>query len=368
MRRIACVVVMLLIQWGVPPAVAQDCGQSVMEFQNELEWYVADLYAASDLAAELEFPAADDFHGAVLELDASLAELTDEDLERLCVLFVHSPSLAECPRTLIDMLRISGDAPESGGCPDPVTRGVVFGMWVVFQAASMVAAGASDIADCVDNDLVPGSGAICGGIAAFKGVTDGAAWLANFALEEMDGGCLDEHYELLKAVDTDLNMVAGDVLANRTVLDERVDVRVSSRAGQESVDGVSAGVAVLDAKLGAPNTDIATDLRGLGQMIDDHAADREVYQDLDLRLAIETILQPGQTGRIATFQMPRAVGGQLEQVREVVALAISMSRDTGEDVRMAMWVFNEGDFLFNTGHYPEAFDRYRLAYRQVVEP
>ena len=101
--------------------------------------------------------------------------------------------------------------------------------------------------------------------------------------------------------------------------------------------------------------------------LDEQRSDRQEFQSLNVRISIEQQLGSSQNDRISLFQLPEAFGGKLEEVREVVAEAILMNDDAGQDIGQALTFFAQGDTHFNNQQYSDAFVSYREAYRAAAQ-
>jgi tetratricopeptide (TPR) repeat protein len=93
--------------------------------------------------------------------------------------------------------------------------------------------------------------------------------------------------------------------------------------------------------------------------------DLQEFQDLDLRLKIEANLVIEGAKNISSFLLPRAFGGVLELVRQIVGESIDASMDAGLDVRNAEAELARGDDLFAAGDYRSAYDSFAKAYREA---
>ena len=70
--------------------------------------------------------------------------------------------------------------------------------------------------------------------------------------------------------------------------------------------------------------------------------------------------------RIASLYLPEAYGGNLGEVRELVAAAIDAVIASGEDVDGAPSILAQGDAASSDGHFKEAWDFYADAYAEAV--
>ena len=114
-------------------------------------------------------------------------------------------------------------------------------------------------------------------------------------------------------------------------------------------------------------TAVDLDLEAVSSDLDQQRSNRQEFQELNVRISIEQQLGSDQNDRISLFQLPEEVGGKLEEVREVVAAAILMNVDAGQDIGQALTFFAEGDTHFNNQEYSDAFASYRQAYREAAQ-
>jgi hypothetical protein len=361
MRRGAIHALLVLTTFVTMPASAQQCEQGLQEFQAVLDVFVGDLYELSDAAISVGHLTAEDLRGGVLAFDDATAVATPEELAELCEVFEQTPTLVAAPRMLIDAIEADFGDPKSGLC-DPITLAILRGVAFVAESAMIGGGTACDIAGCW-NQL---EGVACTIACVAKGVLEFVAALANYLVGEFSDYCASADSNLLVDVDSSI--------------DSRLDISVSSRSTQVSVDNLQtsvdlvhgttvsnqSGIGNLALVLGSPQTDVSTELSLIRTDLSDQGTDRTEFQELSLRLSIEEILQPGHTGRISVFQLPRSVGGKLELVREIVSETISMNLAAGENIYDALVFFGRGDQSFNMQQYKQAFGFYRQAYQEAV--
>jgi hypothetical protein len=110
----------------------------------------------------------------------------------------------------------------------------------------------------------------------------------------------------------------------------------------------------------------------LGAVGGEMAARFDGIAALQSALAIEAALADAGSGglirppRIASFQLPAAVGGAIELVRDVVADVIASTQAAGEDVHCAPDELGRGDVAYAAGRYKAAFDSFRRAYQEAA--
>ena len=89
-------------------------------------------------------------------------------------------------------------------------------------------------------------------------------------------------------------------------------------------------------------------------------------EELENRLRIEELLAEPGGGPVGSLRRTAEEGGELEVVREVVAVAIQRTLDAGEDVGEALFYFRRGDLLLNGGETLPAYNNYRDAYLEAA--
>ena len=86
------------------------------------------------------------------------------------------------------------------------------------------------------------------------------------------------------------------------------------------------------------------------------------YQQLDTdHMAWAMSQQLGKN--IVAYQLPNSYGGQLEKIRELVALSISNAALAGMANNQAQSYFYKGDDAYNVGNYASAYSNYAKAFR-----
>jgi hypothetical protein len=179
--------------------------------------------------------------------------------------------------------------------------------------------------------------------------------------------------------------------AHRDLVSENLDVTVSSRATQVSVDtaqatttdlhgdlgGVQGQVNTLNASLLDLDQDVAqveAKLDILGPKVD-NVQDQEDeqslflldFQELALRLRIEADLVRSGSDRVSSFQLPEAVGGFLEVVQQIVFDTIEQRFEGGRNVDLARSSFARGNEAYAALDFKRAYDLYRKAYSEAVQ-
>lgn len=161
----------------------------------------------------------------------------------------------------------------------------------------------------------------------------------------------------------------ADAAAHEThfdLVEDRLDVTVSSRASQANlnlaqgqVDQLDDDVAVIEAKADVLEAKADTLLIEQGEM----SAFLLEFQELALRLRIEANLFRDANHRVSLFQLPESVGGFIEVVRQIVEESIQSREDAGGNVRNARRELAKGDDEYVAGRFKSAFTHFRRAYQ-----
>jgi len=99
---------------------------------------------------------------------------------------------------------------------------------------------------------------------------------------------------------------------------------------------------------------------------DDTQADVKAFRKLNLRLAIERVLQSGEGREVAYFQLLEPLG-VLRLVSDVVRETIDAMATAGQSSGQARKFYDEGSSLMNAGKEKDAFKRFAMAYRAATQ-
>jgi hypothetical protein len=142
-----------------------------------------------------------------------------------------------------------------------------------------------------------------------------------------------------------------------------LDAAVSSRASQQSVNGLATAIGDIRAGLaGLP------DGSALQATIRDEAASTrskvDAASDAATRIAIERALGDGVT--VIWFMLPASQNGQLDAVREIVAESITGLEVIGVRIpKASALAFSNAEQLFMAGDYARAYKQYAQAYQAL---
>ncbi|MGE0127725.1 MAG: hypothetical protein AB7U82_06575 [Blastocatellales bacterium] len=166
-----------------------------------------------------------------------------------------------------------------------------------------------------------------------------------------------DQQEMLEMIITSLSALTDEVATikvivqnTNTLVNERLDVAVSTRASQVSVNNVQNTVNVINNK------------------VDDLADKLMKFQRDALRSAIEAALVEGNRYNVTWYQTPQAAGGYLEFVREIVQETINGAAKagrpdfTGTSLGQAREWLARGNNFYAAKAYKDAYESYRTAY------
>jgi hypothetical protein len=159
--------------------------------------------------------------------------------------------------------------------------------------------------------------------------------------------------------------------AHRTLTGQRLDLQLSTRATQSSVNVLNTNLADLDSDVGKVEAkldvleaklDTLASLQNGGQVF------VEDFRTLATRLAIEENLLKNKPDVVSQYQLPRAFGGILETVGLIVADTIRVNLLASQPIGGAERELQRGDLLIVAGDFVKAFEAYRSAYGEAVKP
>ena len=242
------------------------------------------------------------------------------------------------------------------------------------EIAADVALAADAILEAVPNDLLSEIvRAIAVGIWAIpQGVLRGFEHQYNIA-----SACDDADHQALvqqnldvkvstRATQASLDSLTTTFNALNTLINSRLDVAVSTRASQTSLTAFNneftANATVVNTKLDSITSSVNSanqKLDALTIIVNDQGA-------LDLRLKIEADLSEPGNHPIALFEVPASAGGHLGLVRDIVADTIAKMQATGQGVGNALSFLASGDSAVAAHNYKSAYADYGKAYRAAA--
>ena len=350
------------------PLEARECALDRVSFEVDFQAYLSQVH---DLATEVDrkgLPEGISLRGLATEADLAAQSLSAEQEDALCAFFSTHTSIRQAPRNLTYSLRrlpetydvtaegrAQAETASGSGqsCLGEQGRAAVD---LTNKAADLAGIVAQAICDAVPSgDFVVVNAVLC----PIAGVLKGVAKVAEFV------GKVDDICQLFK---TTFNLNRMEEKTDEGFIDmglrfDDMDDQFAIMARQISVDSLAIQVEDVDSDVAA----VDLDLEAVSSDLDQQKSNRQEFQELNVRISIEQQLGSDQNDRISLFQLPEAFGGKLEEVREVVAAAILMNVDAGQDIGQALTFFTDGDTHFNNQDYSDAFASYRQAYREAAQ-
>jgi hypothetical protein len=147
----------------------------------------------------------------------------------------------------------------------------------------------------------------------------------------------------------------------------KLDVPVSTRASQAGLDEIktkifSLNMSMLDAPVSSRASQSSLD--SLAASLNLQGASANEGFDLLTRVGVEQTLL--SNGRLSVFLLPEANSGQLEYVRDIVRNAITQHKALGASVGRAEDFFTRGQTELGKKNFQTAFDFFGRSYRQLV--
>jgi len=169
-----------------------------------------------------------------------------------------------------------------------------------------------------------------------------------------------------RATQSSLDSLTTTFNALNTLINARLDVAVSTRATQASLNAFNAqftaNATVVNTKLDSIGTGVGnanTKLDALTVTVNDQGA-------LDLRLKIEADLSEPGNHPVALFEVPASAGGYLGLTRSIVADTIAKMQSSGQGVGNAQSFLDAGDAAVAAHDYKTAYADFGKAYRAAA--
>jgi hypothetical protein len=151
----------------------------------------------------------------------------------------------------------------------------------------------------------------------------------------------------------------------------RLDQNLSTRVRQTSVDDLRGTIGVLDrdvakveAKLDLLHANVAQEARNES----DFQAAVAAFDQIILRLSVEDNLLGSNGSPASLYQLPEAFGGNLNLVRSIVEKTIAAMLATGQTTYNAQTELGRGTALVSVGDFAGAYKQFRKAYSDAVRP
>lgn len=308
---------------------------------------------------------------------ADVRQMTPAQLAGLQRAFATYPAWRTMPARLQMLVGRLHRAPGRSGfiTPDDCATARAAG---ITQTDVEIAADASLVADAileaVPNDLLSEiARAIAVGLWAIpQGVQRGFEHQYNIA-----SACDDADHQALvqqnldvkvstRATQSSLDSLTTTFNALSTLVNSRLDVAVSTRASQTSVttfnNEFTANATVVNTKLDS----ISSSVTSANQKLDALTVTVNDQGALDLRLKIEEDLSQPGAHPIALFEVPAAQGGYLGLTRNIVADTIAKLQAAGQGVGTAQSFLTAGDGAVAAHDYKTAYADFGKAYRAAA--
>lgn len=303
--------------------------------------------------------------------------------------------------------------PYSSNCGDqrPSTQSLFLGLLLTNLFESLEIAGQSICDVATSGDLNALNVVVCGITAVLgearllaessyesnslcSGDVDSAEINAAYLLADQIDGVVEDNLDAqvsTRATQDSLDQHATEVDAELATVESQLALAQSDLTGlvsgvanlQAELDDVQ--VRVTDTQLGVD--DLETRVSDIEQSVDDLRLDfqdltdttdeltvslddfiesSQGFEALNLQILIEGDLERKGTAAVSLFQLPSAVGGYLEVVREIVLATIEANEAADQSVGNASEAVTEGDAAFDSGAYRDAYQLYRDAYHQAT--
>jgi hypothetical protein len=176
-----------------------------------------------------------------------------------------------------------------------------------------------------------------------------------------------------RADQTSVNTLITNLTTLSTLVNSRLDVAVSTRASQTSVNtlltnvnNLQNSVTVFHSEFTANAIVVNNKLDAANTKLDDLAITVSDQGALNLRIHIEDDLADPGNHPLALFEVPEANGGYLNLARSIVADTIAKMQATGQGVGNALAFLAAGDAAKAAGAYKDAYANYGKAYRAAA--
>jgi hypothetical protein len=176
-----------------------------------------------------------------------------------------------------------------------------------------------------------------------------------------------------RATQVSVDALITNLTALSTLVNSRLDVAVSTRATQTSVNTLLTNVNNLQNSVTAFNNEFTANsivvnnkLDSANTKLDNLAITVSDQGALNLRIHIEDDLADPGNHPLALFEVPEANGGHLNLVRSIVADTIAKMLATGQGVGNAQSFLAAGDAALAAHAYKVAYADYGKAYRAAA--
>jgi hypothetical protein len=169
-----------------------------------------------------------------------------------------------------------------------------------------------------------------------------------------------------RATQASLDGLISTVNSLSTLVNNRLDVAVSTRATQASLSAFNAEFTANATVVNNKLDSIGTGLGNANTKLDTLTITVNDQGALDLRLKIEADLSEPGNHPIALFEVPASAGGYLNLTRSIVADTIAKLQTAGQSVGNAQSFLDAGDAALAAHDYKSAYADYGKAYRAAA--
>jgi hypothetical protein len=169
-----------------------------------------------------------------------------------------------------------------------------------------------------------------------------------------------------RATQASLDGLISTVNSLNTLVNNRLDVAVSTRATQASLDTFHSEFTANATVVNTKLDSIGTGVGNANTKLDALTVTVNDQGALDLRLKIEADLSEPGNHPIALFEVPASAGGYLGLTRSIVADTIAKLQNAGQNVGNAQSFLDAGDAAAAAHDYKTAYADYGKAYRAAA--
>jgi hypothetical protein len=169
-----------------------------------------------------------------------------------------------------------------------------------------------------------------------------------------------------RATQTSLDGLITTVNSLNTLVNDRLDVAVSTRATQASLTAFNNAFTANATVVNTKLDTINSSVTSANQKLDALTITVGDQGTLDLRLKIEADLSQPGNHPIALFEVPASGGGYLNLTRDIVADTIAKMQAAGQSVGNAQSFLNAGNAALAAQDYKTAYADYGKAYRAAA--
>jgi len=164
-------------------------------------------------------------------------------------------------------------------------------------------------------------------------------------------------YLRLEHIHEDVGELQDDVTSRIATLE--ANTKLEADHNEALIVDIGSDLGLHDTNMVARTDAIADRIRDLSALAAEIRAE-------ELRIMIEVSLADTDNKQVGTFRFPRAMGGHLETVRDIVARCIDDLKGAGHDVGNAEALMASGDRFVNDEDWEQAYRQFGRAYRAAA--